>query len=95
MFVGRFEHSLDAKGRLVLPASFREQLQLGGYVTKALDGGLSIWTPNEFEQEANEMVEKAKRGEIDSCAFRSFLFGESPIHSDRQGRIAIPQNMRF
>ena len=49
MFVGRFEHALDAKGRLVLPASFREQLQLGGYVTKALDGGLSIWTPNEFE----------------------------------------------
>jgi MraZ protein len=94
MFVGRFEHSLDAKGRLVLPASFREQLQLGGYVTKALDGGLSIWTPNEFEQEANEMVERAKRGDVERSALRSFSSGASPIQPDRQGRIAIPQNLR-
>jgi MraZ protein len=55
--VGRFEHSLDPKGRVVLPAAFRERLAAGGYVAKALDGCLAVWIPEDFEREAVEMVE--------------------------------------
>lgn len=94
MFVGTFEHALDGKGRVVLPAAFRVRLEQGGYVTKRLDGCLAVWTPDEFEREATEMLEKEKRGEVPRNVVRSFSAGAAPIHPDRQGRIALPQNLR-
>ncbi|MBK9181213.1 MAG: division/cell wall cluster transcriptional repressor MraZ [Acidimicrobiales bacterium] len=94
MFVGTFEHALDGKGRVVLPASFRARLEHGGYVTKRLDGCLAVWTPDEFEREAQEMLEKERRGEIARNVVRSFSAGAAPIRPDAQGRIALPQNLR-
>lgn len=94
MFVGRFEHSLDPKGRVVLPAAFRERLAAGGYVSKALDGCLSVWTPEDFEREAKEMVEKSKSGEISRSALRALSSGAAFVKPDTQGRIAIPSELR-
>jgi MraZ protein len=94
MFVGRFEHSLDPKGRVVLPAVFRDRLAAGGYVAKALDGCLAVWAPEDFEREAEEMVEKAKRGEISRSALRALSSGAATVKPDSQGRIAIPADLR-
>jgi MraZ protein len=94
VFVGRFEHTLDPKGRLVLPATFRERLAAGGYVTQGVDGCLSVWTQDEFEREAQEMVEDAKSRRIDRSALRAFSAGASEVKPDSQGRIAIPAGLR-
>ena len=95
MFVGTFEHTLDPKGRVVLPASFRDRLAVGGFLAKALDGGcLSLWTEEDFEKEARELMEKVKAGEVPSSAVRSLSAGASMVKPDTQGRIAIPETLR-
>jgi len=94
MFVGQFEHQLDEKGRLVLPASFREQLATGGYLAQGLDACLALWTPEDFEREANEFVERAKRGANDRKAMRALAANSFPVKPDSQGRIAIPVALR-
>jgi len=94
MLVGQFEHAIDAKGRVVLPAAFRKALASGGYVTRGLDCCLSVWTPEEFEREAADMQDKARRGEIDRAAVRSLAAGAAEITPDGQGRVAIPQHLR-
>ena len=94
MFLGEFEHSLDAKGRVILPARFRDQLSAGGFVTKGKGGCLSVFTPEEFEQVASQVRELSKRGAKDLSAARSFFSGAAEINPDKQGRVAIPLNLR-
>ena len=94
MFLGEFQHSLDAKGRVILPAEFRDQLVGGAVIARGLDGCLSVYPHEEFETLADQMREKAKRGERERRAARSFFAGAKPIAPDRQGRVAIPQNLR-
>ena len=48
-FFGRYEHSLDAKGRVILPAKFRAAFEHGGYLTNFSDRCLALWTPEDFE----------------------------------------------
>ena len=50
-FFGRYEHSLDDKGRVILPSKFRGPFERGGYLTQYQDGCLSLWTPDEFESQ--------------------------------------------
>ena len=49
MFFGEFQHSLDAKGRVILPAKFRDQLADGAFITSEIDGCLAVWGPEEFD----------------------------------------------
>jgi MraZ protein len=94
LFLGEYKHSLDAKGRVILPAKFREPFEGGGYITKVLDGCLALYTTEEFEKVAADMQEKAKRGRTERAAVRSFAAGTEPVSPDRQGRITIPPNLR-
>ena len=93
MFVGTFEHSLDDKGRVVLPAVFRGQLAQGSVVTK-LDSCLGVWTAEEFEQVARTMVERVRAGEADRDVVRSFAADAHHVTPDGQGRIMLPQRLR-
>ena len=94
MFLGEYQHSLDAKGRVILPARYRDQLAEGAFVTKGRGGCLSVYTPEEFEQVASQMREQSKRGNQELNAARSFFSGAQEIRLDRQGRVALPQNLR-
>lgn len=94
MFLGEFEHSLDAKGRVILPARFRERLEAGAYISKQIDGCLAVWPPEEFERVMDEMQEKARRGPTERNAVRAFAAGAADVVPDRQGRIAIPPKLR-
>ena len=62
MFLGEFEHSLDVKGRVILPAKFRDQLADGAVVTKGRGGCLWVLTPEEFLSVSNLVREQSKRG---------------------------------
>jgi MraZ protein len=94
MFLGEFQHSLDAKGRVILPAEFRDQLAGGAVIARGLDGCLSVYPREEFETMAETVREKSRRGERERRAARSFFAGAKPVAPDRQGRVAIPQNLR-
>ena len=93
MFVGTFEHSLDEKGRLVLPSVFRGRLAEGGVVTK-LDGCLGVWTTREFEQVAATMLERVRRGEASREVVRSFAADAHHATPDATGRIVLPARLR-
>jgi MraZ protein len=94
MFLGTFEHSLDAKGRVILPAKFRDALESGAFLAKSLDGCLSLYTAEEFDNVAQELQEKARRGAVERNAVRSFAAGATEATPDRQGRISIPLHLR-
>jgi len=93
-FFGRYEHSLDGKGRVILPAKFRASFEHGGYLTQHDDGCLALWTPEEFERQMEEMHARAGsgRGERNMARFRASTTQELEV--DRQGRMMIPLRMR-
>ena len=94
MFLGTYEHALDPKGRVILPAKFRAQLEQGAFLAKSLDGCLALYTAEEFEKVALDMQEKARRGAVERNAVRSFAAGAAEATPDRQGRITIPGHLR-
>ncbi len=75
MFLGEFQHSLDTKGRVILPAKYRDQLADGAFVTKGKGGCLSVFTPEEFETVATQIREQSKRGPKELNAARVFFGG--------------------
>lgn len=93
MFLGEYQHSLDAKGRVILPARFRDQLERGAYIAKG-DGCLFVYTPEEFETVATQMREQAKLNRTRREAARTFFAGAIEVMPDKQGRVAIPQHLR-
>ena len=94
MYLGTYEHSLDAKGRVILPSKFRDQLESGAYLAKSLDGCLALYDAEEFAKVAQDMQEKARRGAVERNAVRSFAAGATEATPDRQGRITIPSHLR-
>jgi MraZ protein len=94
MFLGEYQHSLDAKGRVILPSKYRDQLSGGAYVSKGRGGCLFVYTAQEFNEVANRAREASKRGSRELDAARSFFAGTAEVTPDKQGRIAIPQHLR-
>jgi MraZ protein len=94
MFLGVFEHSLDAKGRVILPAKVRDQLEGGAVMAKALDGCLSVYPVEEFHRVAANLQEARARGANERQAARTYFSGAVEITPDKQGRVAIPAALR-
>jgi transcriptional regulator MraZ len=94
MFVGQFQHSLDDKWRVILPAKIRSQLEGGGYMAKGPDGCVCVYTPEEFDRVANNIREGSKRGGNERQAARSFFAGAAEMAPDRQGRVQVPAHLR-
>ena len=61
MFLGQYQHSLDEKGRVILPAKFRGQLEGGAYMARGLDGCVCVYPTDEWERVSNNMRELATR----------------------------------
>ncbi|MDY7101380.1 MAG: division/cell wall cluster transcriptional repressor MraZ [Actinomycetota bacterium] len=93
MFVGTFEHSLDDKGRVVLPTAFRTRLAEGGYLGLG-ERCLSLWTPEEFSSFVERLREKVRTSEADHNALRVVMAYASDARPDSQGRITIPGRLR-
>ena len=94
MFMGEYSHTIDAKGRLIVPSKFRELLGNEFVVTKGLDGCLFVYT----NQEWNSIEEKFRNIPLttkDARKFSRFFFaGAAVCEVDKQGRILLPQVLR-
>lgn len=94
MFMGEYNHTIDAKGRLIIPSKFREALGDTFVVTKGLDGCLFVYDNVEW----NVFEEKLKSLPItnkDARQFaRFFLAGAAEVEVDKQGRILVPNVLR-
>jgi transcriptional regulator MraZ len=93
VFVGTFEHSLDEKGRVVLPSAFRSHLADHGFISQ-YESCLGLWTPEEFGNVADRLTEKVREGRTSQYALRAFAANAHEIKPDSQGRIVIPQRLR-
>ncbi|MDP3971990.1 MAG: division/cell wall cluster transcriptional repressor MraZ [Candidatus Nanopelagicales bacterium] len=94
MFLGTYLPKLDDKGRLVLPAKFREGFAEGAVMTKGQDRSVVIWPQAEFEAFADR-VREASRSDARARAYSRVLFsGATDELPDRQGRITIPAPLR-
>jgi len=94
MFLGEYQHSLDAKGRVILPARFRDQLEGGAVMARALDGCLAVYPVDEFDRLATRIREVRERGGDQRQTARTFFAGAIEIAPDKQGRVAVPQHLR-
>jgi len=93
-FVGRYEHSLDGKGRIILPARFRANFEVLAFVSKDNEQCLSIWTPEAFERKADEMALLLEGTPEQRARARAWSMGSAEVDMDRQGRVAIPGYLR-
>ena len=93
-FFGRYEHSLDAKGRVILPAKFRATFERGGYLSQFHDGCLALWTPEEFERQMVAMQEAAAQGRDERNLARVWASGSAEVEIDKSGRMPIPPHLR-
>jgi MraZ protein len=94
VFLGQYQHSLDEKGRVILPAKFRTQLEGGAYMARGLDGCVVVYPTDEWERVSNNMRELMTRGTQQRQAARSFFAGAAEVAPDRQGRVPVPVHLR-
>lgn len=93
MFIGEYEHALDSKKRIIIPAKFREELGSKFILTKGLDGCLYVY-PLEEWQILEEKLKKLPLTNKNARAFARFFFsGANEMEPDKQGRILIPQSL--
>ena len=94
MLIGEYEHSLDTKGRLIMPVKLREDIGEKFIITKGLDGCLFIFSLDEwtiFETKLKQLPISNK----DARMFSRFFFaGAIDSELDKQGRFLIPSNLR-
>ena len=94
MLIGEYEHSLDVKGRLIMPAKLREDMGEKFIITKGLDGCLFGFSQTEWSnfEEKLKTLPLTNKNAIDFVRF--FLSGAIECEIDKQGRFLIPNNLR-
>jgi MraZ protein len=94
MFMGEYQHSLDDKGRVIIPAKFREDLGEKFVVTRGLDNCLFVYPLSQWKL-LEEKIRELPTSHADTRAFvRMFFSGAIEAELDKQGRIVIPQHLR-
>ncbi len=94
MFLGTYAPKLDEKGRVILPAKFRDDLATGIVMTRGQENCLYVFTTADFE----ELHDKIRQAPVTSKQARDylrvFLSGASSETPDKQNRVTIPANLR-
>ncbi len=94
MLLGEHNHNLDTKGRVAIPAKFKEKLAAGAIITRGLDNCLFVFASKEWEALASKLV-ALPLAQSNSRAFvRLMLAGAMDATLDKQGRILIPDYLR-
>ncbi len=89
---GSYQHNIDAKGRLTVPAKLREQLGEAFYLTKGIDGCIFVYPEDEWEAFLDNLC---SRPISQSAAVqRHFIANSALVETDSMGRVLIPKNLR-
>ena len=94
MFLGQFQHSLDEKGRLMIPARYRELLAAGAFITQGFDKCLMVMTEVYFKQVYDRINAMNLADPTARLLRRLILSNAYPVEVDKVGRILVPQNLR-
>ncbi|MCH7788020.1 MAG: division/cell wall cluster transcriptional repressor MraZ [Acidobacteria bacterium] len=95
MFVGNYAHSLDSKGRVVLPAKYRRYLdgsENAFYLSQA-EGCLALWLPEAFDQTVERFRERVRAGTLEKAALDGLYSNSEQVKPDTQGRILLPERL--
>lgn len=93
MFLGEYEHTIDSKGRVAVPAKFRAQMAQGAILSKGKGTCLSVYTFERWEEKSNELVASKSSAELRDFERRIYP-SASEIELDGQGRMIIPAKLR-
>ena len=93
-FLGEYKHSLDAKGRVILPADFRPPLAAGAVLGVGKNKCLVVYTQEGWKEVSSRVQAIARNGDDELAAMRAFFAGARPVTPDGQGRVQIPENLR-
>ena len=94
MLLGEYEHSIDTKGRIAMPAKLREGLGAKFIITKGLDGCLFVYAMDEW-QRVEQKLASLPMSRKTARDFTRFLFGGAcEAECDKQGRVLLPANLR-
>lgn len=94
MFIGEYKHNLDVKGRLAIPAKFRQVLTHGAVVTKGLDDCLFLYPKEEWDKLASK-VANLSLYKANHRAFARFMLAPAmSLEIDAQGRVVVPEYLR-
>jgi len=93
MFLGEYEHTIDAKGRMAIPAKFRTQMDRGAVISKGMGICLSVYTTSRWEEKSDELIAGMASDELRDFERRIYP-SASEVELDAQGRIGIPAKLR-
>ena len=93
MFLGEYEHTIDSKGRLAVPAKFRIQMDQGAVISKGMGTCLSVYTTTRWEEKSAELAEGKASDQLRDFERRIYP-SASEIELDGQGRMVIPAKLR-
>jgi MraZ protein len=94
MFLGQYRHSLDDKGRLTIPAKFRDELSNGAHLTQGFDRNLRLVTKAAFDEMAAKVSQMQTTDPLTRILRRLIFASASEADLDSVGRILIPQFLR-
>jgi MraZ protein len=94
MFLGSYQHNLDDKGRLMIPARFRETLDGGAYITQGFDRCLMVMTGDYFRQVINQLNTISLTDPNARLLRRMILGNAFQVDIDKVGRVLVPQMLR-
>ena len=91
MLLGEYEHTLDDKNRVTLPAKFRKEFAAGVVLTRGMDGCIAVYTAHDWERFVETRLDGLDPLSKETRQMRRFMFsGASEVELDRQGRTMIP-----
>ena len=94
MFLGQYQHNLDDKGRLMVPARYRDLLAAGAFITQGFDKCLMVMTDAYFGQ-VYERINSMNLADPTARMLRRLILSNAyPVEVDKVGRILVPQNLR-
>ncbi|HKJ26790.1 MAG TPA: division/cell wall cluster transcriptional repressor MraZ [Anaerolineales bacterium] len=94
-FLGQYRHNIDDKGRLTVPARFRELLSEGAYITQGFDRNLMVLAAPDFEAMVRKLRSSSSLTNSDDRDLKRLLFSTADkVQPDGNGRILLPQFLR-
>ena len=93
-FVGTYDHTLDAKGRIVLPSKFRGYFADAAYLSPG-DGCVALRTPDDFIEFVERFQEEVRGKEADPDSLRAIASRSEEVRPDAQGRLMVPARLQL